>query len=175
MPASLSRIFGSQRTRADHSPTTGLRLAVAVAASFRKGGKPPSAEVLADAVGAPPQAVRELVDTLVTHELLVEVGGNGEPGYLPARDPQEMSAAEIPVVALVAAEDDQRTGDFVRVFAVTEPGAYEAYCVPLSRRFKHPSTTRICSKTVVVEDLSSDLEVEIAVSASDLAKEPQRK
>jgi membrane protein len=73
-----------------------VRLAVAVAVRFRAGGRPPGVEALADAVEAPLTLVRELLEVLVAHDLLLEVGsGESESGYVPARDPQEISAAQV--------------------------------------------------------------------------------
>ena len=87
----------------------GLRLAVAIAAAFRSGGRPQSAAELADGLGAPPRQVRELLAALAANGLLLEIGnGDAEPGYVPARDPQEIKVAEL--VEVLRRRDGARLG-----------------------------------------------------------------
>ncbi len=73
-----------------------VRLAVAVATEFRAGRKPPGSDALATLIGAPLPLTRRLLSTLAAQEILVELpGADGEAGYLPARDLQELTVAQV--------------------------------------------------------------------------------
>jgi membrane protein len=74
----------------------GLRVAVAIATAFRTGQPPSTADAVADGLGAPPALVREICAALCAHGILLEHGGeSGDAGFVPARDLQEISAAEV--------------------------------------------------------------------------------
>jgi membrane protein len=72
-----------------------VRLAATVAGAFHVGRKPPTAEELAERVGAPLALVRRILATLVTHQLLIETSSESDPGYVLGRDPQETTVAQI--------------------------------------------------------------------------------
>jgi membrane protein len=85
------RIVLSQRFR----ELLAVRLVAAVAAPFRRGDPPPTAESLAHDLGTLTPVVRQVLGVLVNHGTLVESGQENEPTYLPGQDLQQTTLASV--------------------------------------------------------------------------------
>ncbi len=72
-----------------------VRLTTAIADHFRKGDPAPLGEALAEEVGGVTSLVRQTLRTLVQQGILAETGGEGDPGYVPARDPSDLTVAQV--------------------------------------------------------------------------------
>jgi membrane protein len=72
----------------------GLRLAALVGWRFQRGDKPPTLTELADKAGVPTRLAGQLLRTLVSNSILVEVSG-GEAAYVPARPLNQISAQDV--------------------------------------------------------------------------------
>jgi DNA-binding IscR family transcriptional regulator len=72
-----------------------VRLAVAVATAYRAGHAPPTAEALTAAVGGIASIVQHTLKALAHQRVLAETGSESEPGYVPARDPSELTVAHV--------------------------------------------------------------------------------
>jgi membrane protein len=72
----------------------GLRLAALVGWRFQRGEKPPALTELADRVGVPTRLAGQLLQTLVSNRVLVEVS-EGEAAYVPARPLNAISAQDV--------------------------------------------------------------------------------
>ena len=61
------------------------------------GAPPPTADVIAAAMNAPVRVVHDILYQLASKGILREVGlgGNKDPGYMPARDPAKLSARDV--------------------------------------------------------------------------------
>jgi membrane protein len=71
-----------------------VALLVQVSLLFQKGGKPPSAQFLADELNVPLLPFETVFDQLEQLGYLVESSGN-DSGWLPARDPSEVFVSEV--------------------------------------------------------------------------------
>ena len=71
------------------------RLMIEVVRDYIRGVAAPTSEGLADRVRAAYALVQRMLERLVEASLLCEVGGKGQHGYLPARDPSTISLADL--------------------------------------------------------------------------------
>ena len=71
-----------------------LRLCVAVAAAFRRGDPPPTADTLIREVDTLGPVVRRVLDTLCEHGVLTRSEGD-QSGFVPGRDIQEQTLASV--------------------------------------------------------------------------------
>jgi membrane protein len=72
-----------------------LRLTTAIADHYRAGDPAPTADPLAEEVGGVTSVSRQMLRTLVQQGILAETGAEGDPGYVPARDPSELTVAQV--------------------------------------------------------------------------------
>jgi len=71
------------------------RLTGFIARSFAAQSTPPTAEELAEKVGVMLPVVRLMLDFLVDQRLLLETPTNGDTGYLPGRDLEQLTVADL--------------------------------------------------------------------------------
>ncbi|MEK7468780.1 MAG: YhjD/YihY/BrkB family envelope integrity protein [Planctomycetota bacterium] len=74
-----------------------LVIAIQTVRPFEIGAPPPTAEVIAAGMNAPVRVVHDILYQLAEKGILREVGlgGNKDPGYMPARDPSKLSARDV--------------------------------------------------------------------------------
>jgi membrane protein len=72
----------------------GLRMMVLVADHFLRGHRPPEVSQMAAALGVSTRLLSQLLQSLLKARLLVEVADR-EPGFVPARPPEQITAHEI--------------------------------------------------------------------------------
>jgi len=84
------------------------RLLLAVATTFRRGAPPPTMGRLVQETGSMTQVVRQVLEVLITHGLLVETTSGSERTFLPGQDLQQLSLGQ---VAQVLRQGDGRTFD----------------------------------------------------------------
>lgn len=85
---------GSLRLTAASREELALALLVQVNLHFQKGGTPPTSQNLADDLDVPLLPLENIFDELTQLEYLAATSGN-ESGWLPARDPSEVTVVEI--------------------------------------------------------------------------------
>jgi hypothetical protein len=80
------------------------------------------------------------------------------------REPEEMRAADIPVVTLLEWHRDQASASHVWTFAVTKTGDYEAYCTRRTRGGEGgEDDEKLASRVVAVRDLAEDQDIDLVV------------
>jgi membrane protein len=105
-----------------------LRVMVQIALRFRAGAPPPTAAELAEALDVPTRLVMQVLKSLVLAHLAIESSSPREPGYVPGRPLEQISARDILHALrstggqeLPTADDAQRSrvrSEFERIFTV---------------------------------------------------------
>ena len=119
------------------------RLAGAVVARFRAGGPPPTSEQLAEEVGVMVPVVQPLIEFLVAPRLLLETPVEGETGFVPGRDLEQFTVADVAEALWQADGIDPRMAT----------GAMDAELSPLLERAERASNEALGG--VALKDLTS--------------------
>ncbi len=85
--------------KVSHADRERLSLVAAILAvkPFEAGEPPPTADAIASAMNAPVRVIHDILYELAAKGILREVGlgGNKDPGYLPARNPEQLTARDV--------------------------------------------------------------------------------